>query len=170
PVAAGLTGPALTAATPSACDALARLALPDTTISAAESVPGPSFAPAGGPALSGLPAFCRVAAVMKPAVNFEVWLPRDRWNGKFQGVGNGANAGSISYAAMAAALRRGYATASTDTGHSTTNARDASWAIGHPELVVDFAYRAIHVTAEYAKKLAGAFYGGTRRHSYCVAC
>jgi feruloyl esterase len=167
---AGLTRPVLSAASPSACDALARLALPDTAISAAESVPGPSFAPAGGAALSGLPAFCRVAAVTKPAVKFEVWLPRDRWNGKFQGVGNGANAGSISYAAMATALRRGYATASTDTGHATTNARDATWAVGHPELVVDFAYRAIHVTTENAKKIVGAFYGAPARHSYFVAC
>jgi feruloyl esterase len=169
-VAAALPPPIASAAGAPSCEALARVALPDTTISAAEIVPGPSFTPPGGAALDGLPAFCRVAAVTKPAVKFEVWLPRDRWNGKFQGVGNGANAGSIGYAAMAAALRRGYATASTDTGHATTNARDARWAIGHPELVVDFAYRAIHVTAENAKTITGAFYGSAPRHSYFVAC
>ena len=88
----------------------------------------------------------------KPAVKFEVWLPLTDWNGKFQGVGNGANAGSISYPAMATALRRGYATASTDTGHTTTNARDGQWAVGHPELLADFGYRAIHVTAENGKR------------------
>ena len=38
------------------------------------------------------------------------------WNGKFQAVGNGAWTGAIGYAAMADALRRGYATSSTDTG------------------------------------------------------
>jgi feruloyl esterase len=94
--------------------------------------------PRGSNVLTGLPSFCRIVAVTKPAVRFEVWLPLSNWNGKFQGVGNGANAGSISYAAMAAALKRGYATASTDTGHETENARDARWALGNPALVEDF--------------------------------
>lgn len=169
-IATALSRPIASAAPAPSCEALARLSRPDTTITAAESVAGPSFTPPGGAPLNGLPAFCRVTAVTKPAVKFEVWLPRDRWNGKFQGVGNGANAGAIGYAAMAAALRRGYATAGTDTGHATTNARDASWAIGHPELVVDFAYRAIHVTAEHAKTMVSAFYGSPPRHSYFVAC
>jgi quercetin dioxygenase-like cupin family protein len=161
---------AVSAAAPPSCEALARVALPDTTISAAENVQGPSFTPPGGTPLQGLPAFCRVAAVTRPAVKFEVWLPRERWNGKFQGVGNGANAGAIGYPAMAAALRRGYATAGTDTGHATTNGRDATWAIGHPELVVDFAWRAIHVTADNAKKITGAFYGSAPQHSYFMSC
>ena len=152
------------------CASLTSIALPDTTITSAAEVAGPSFAPPGSPALSDLPAFCRVAAVAKPAVKFEVWLPLQTWNGKFQGVGNGANAGSISYAAMAVALKRGYATASTDTGHATTNARDGSWAVGHPELVIDFAYRAIHVTADSAKKMTQAFYRQPPSHSYFVSC
>ncbi len=71
---------------------------------------------------------------------------------------------------MAAALRRGYATASTDTGHATTNARDASWAVGHPELVVDFGHRAIHITAEHAKNLVRAFYRQPPSHSYFMSC
>src|SRR5213596_4164568 len=79
------------------CASLRSLALPDTTIKTAEEVAGPSFTPPGSSAINGLPAFCRVAAVTKPAVNFEVWLPLGGWNGKFHGVGNGANAGSISY-------------------------------------------------------------------------
>jgi feruloyl esterase len=154
----------------SSCARLASLALPDTTITSAAIVMGPSFTPAGGSALANLPAFCRVAATIRPAVRFEVWLPLSSWNGKFQGVGNGANAGSISYAAMAAALRRGYATASTDTGHQTENARDARWALGHPELVVDFAYRALHVTTEHAKKVVRAFYEQPATRSYYVGC
>jgi len=139
------------------CADLAAIALPDTTIRSAEEVAGPSFAPPGSPPLANVPAFCRIAAVTKPAVNFEVWLPLTTWNGKFQGAGNGANAGSISYAAMAVALRRGYASASTDTGHATRNGRDGAWALGHPELVVDFGYRALHVTTENAKKIVEAF-------------
>jgi tannase/feruloyl esterase len=151
------------------CAALASIQLPDTNIKSTGGVDGPSLT-IGSAALRNLPAFCRVAAVSQPAVNFEVWLPLENWNGKFQGVGNGANAGSISYDAMATALRRGYAVASTDTGHATANARDASWALGHPELVVDFGYRAFHVTTEHAKKIVETFYGRPSNHSYYVGC
>src|SRR5215468_358144 len=153
-----------------ACAALSSIALPDTTITSADEVRGPSFTPPGSQALNGLPDFCRVAGVTKPAVKFEVWLPLTDWNGKFQGVGNGANAGSISYPAMATALRRGYATASTDTGHTTTNARDGQWAVGHPELLIDFGYRAIHVTAEHGKKVTQTFYSQPASHSYFMSC
>jgi feruloyl esterase len=152
------------------CASLASLQLPETTITAAEEVAGPSFAPPRGEALSNLPRFCRVAATSAPAVRFEVWLPIDGWNGRYQGVGNGANGGSIVYGAMAAALRAGYATASTDTGHTSANARDARWAVGHPELVADFGYRAIHLTAEHAKAIVAAFYARPPDHSYFASC
>jgi feruloyl esterase len=155
------------------CASLTAMTLPDTTIKSSTEVSGPTFTPSGGEdnrPLNGLPPFCRIVGVTKPAINFEVWLPLNNWNGKYQGVGNGANAGSISYPAMAAALKLGYATSSTDTGHSTTNARDARWAVGHPELVIDFAYRAIHVTAESAKKSVQAFYGQPASHAYFNSC
>jgi feruloyl esterase len=154
----------------SSCGRLASLALPDTTITAAENVAGPSFTPPGGRAIANLPAFCRVAATGSPAVRFEVWLPQSGWNGKFQGVGNGANAGAISYEAMASAIRRGYAVASTDTGHATTNGRDAKWALGHRDLLIDFAYRALHVTTEHGKAIVKAFYGAPASRSYYVGC
>lgn len=155
------------------CGRLAALALPDTAITTAEAVTGGSFAPPGGragAALKDLPQFCRVAATSKPAVSFEVWLPLTGWNGKFQGVGNGANAGAIGYEAMAQALRRGYAVASTDTGHATTNGRDARWAMGRPDLVIDFAYRGLHITTEHAKAVVRAFYGQPPARSYYVGC
>lgn len=155
---------------PAACERLASLSLPDTTVTRAEVVQGPSFTPPGGRALDKLPSFCRVAATSAPAVKFEVWLPTANWNGKFQGVGNGANAGAISYDAMATALRRGYAVASTDTGHATSNGRDARWALGHPELIVDFAYRGLHITTEHAKAAVRSLYGRAPDHSYYVGC
>ena len=71
---------------------------------------------------------------------------------------------------MATALRRGYATASTDTGHATTNARDGAWAVGHPELVADFGYRAIHVTADNAKQIVANYYGRRASRSYFMSC
>ncbi len=157
----------------SSCKRLASLALPDTTITMAEAVPAGAFtlpAQAASQAFKSLSAFCRVAAVTKPAVRFEVWLPLANWNGKLQGVGNGANGGFIAYTAMATALQRGYATASTDTGHQTDNPQDASWALGHPELLTDFGYRAIHVMTDNAKKIVTQFYAQPARHSYFLAC
>lgn len=120
-----------------------------------------------------LPAFCRVVGVVAPEINFEVWLPQTTgnrsWNGKFNGVGNGGLAGSISYGAMMQSLRRGYATASTDTGHVDKPGSDA-WPLGHPELLVDFASSSIHMTARAAKGIIKAYYGQTPRYSYFTGC
>src|SRR5581483_1582519 len=112
------------------CDSLAALALKDAKVTSAQLVPAGQFTPpnarAGGEGpranpYKDLPAFCRVAATLTPSsdsdIKVEVWLPATGWNGKFQAVGNGGWAGVISYPAMADALRAGYATASTDTGH-----------------------------------------------------
>lgn len=172
PEARQLTAPATTASTRT-CDALTSLRLEDTTIVSARVVPAGGFVPPSGGGrvdAAALPSFCRVAAVTRPAIKFEVWLPLDTWNGNFQGVGNGANAGSIGYGAMATALKRGYATASTDTGHETANARDGVWAIGHPELLDDFGYRSIHVMTENGKTIADRFYSQPAKFSYFVAC
>ena len=82
------------------CESLAKLDLPAASITRAESVPAGSFTPPAGKAITGLPAFCRVAGVIKPStdsnIQFEVWMPASGWNGKFQGVGNGGFAGAIS--------------------------------------------------------------------------
>ena len=117
----------------------------------------------GGPAVNqyaNLPAFCRVAATLTPSsdsdIKAEVWLPASGWNGKFQMVGNGGWAGTIPYPAMAAALAAGYAAAGTDTGHVGNN---ADFALGHPEKMVDFGYRAVHETAVQAKAVMTAHYG-----------
>ena len=112
------------------CESLSSLALPYTTMTLAQMVPAGGFSLAGtGPAvpqLSQLPAFCRVAATLRPSsdsdIKIEVWLPAVAWNGKFLAVGNGGWAGTISYGALASALQEGYATASTDTGHVGGNA------------------------------------------------
>ena len=157
------------------CEALASLKLPDTTITSVKTVPAGPFTipgpppPPGAPAREPitLPAFCRLEAVIKPAVKFEVWLPASGWNGNLQAVGNGGFAGSITYAAMAAALKQGYATASTDTGHT---GGDADWALGHPELMVDYGYRAIHEMTLKAKKIIESLYGTGPRISYFNGC
>jgi feruloyl esterase len=116
-------------ASASSCDSLAALALKDTTITMAQLVPAGQFSAPGQRQGAGrganpytdLSEFCRVAATLRPTsdseIKVEVWLPARNWNGKFQAVGNGGWAGTISYSAMAEAVRAGYASASTDTGH-----------------------------------------------------
>lgn len=159
------------------CPSLATLKLPHTTITLAEVVPAGGFTrPASGrggaiPAFSHAVAFCRVAATLAPTadsdIKIEVWMPVAGWNGKFQGVGNGGWAGMISYPAMAEAIARGYATASTDTGHT---GESGSFALGHPEKFVDYAWRAVHEMTVAAKSIVAAFYDRQPRRSYWNGC
>lgn len=119
--------------------------------------------------------FCRIVGTVKPTpesdIRFELWLPpRADWNGKFEGVGSGASLGTIQYPALMRALVRGYATAATDNGHQSESGFDESWAMGQPERVVDFGYRAEHMVTQAAKMLTELFYGHAPRHSYFVGC
>ena len=159
------------------CESLAGLKLADTTVTLAEQVgagalqtTNPSLVPANRARLfAALPAFCRVAATLTPShdsdIKIEVWLPLPRadgtpggaaWNGRFQAVGNGGWTGSIPYTSLAEGVGSGYATAATDTGHVGNT---ASFALGHPEKVIDFGYRAVHEMTAKAKMIIDAFYG-----------
>jgi feruloyl esterase len=119
--------------------------------------------------------FCRVIGMVKPnaesEIDFELWLPRRQdWNGKFEGVGSNASLGTIEYQYLMRALVRGYATVATDSGHRSTSGFDVSWALGQPERVTDFGYRAEHTVTQAAKALTGRFYGSAPQHSYFVGC
>ncbi len=156
-----------TAKKPSACADLTGVKLHDTTIESGQLLPaGANAAPVGTIAKP----ICRVIGVTAPAVRFEVWLPSEGWNGKFQLVGNGGTAGVISYAAMRNALTRGYAVASTDTGHVSSGSFDSTWALNRPDLVADFGHRGTHVTAVNGKAITRAFYGERPKYSYYVGC
>jgi tannase/feruloyl esterase len=180
---------ALAVAAPASCESLAARALPHAKIDSAQPVAQGAFAAPGGrgredtagrgaggrgPArnpYADTPAFCRVSATLTPSrdsdIKVEIWMPASGWNGKFQAVGNGGWAGVISYPAMAAAVAAGYATASTDTGHTGGT---ADFAIGHPEKVIDFGYRAIHETTVFAKPIIEAFYGIAPKVSFFNGC
>ena len=165
---------ALLPASAATCDSLSKLSLPDTTITTAEVVSAGSFTAPGVPQpIANLPSFCRVAGTMRPSkdsdIRFEVWMPASGWNGKFFGVGNGGFAGAISYGGLGVAIRENYAAASTDTGHQASGT-DASWALNHPEKIVDFAHRAIHETAVKGKAIVKAFYGDAPKRSYFSSC
>ncbi len=164
------------------CEQLAQLALPDSKITSAQSVAPGAFAPPANiaPWLAGdpnfykrLPAFCRVLADAKPTadsdIKIEVWMPISGWNGRFRGQGNGGFAGEIDYRALGLAVLQGYASAATDTGHAA-GGTDATWALGHPEKIIDFAYRAIHEMTVVGKMTIKAFYGDAPQHSYFANC
>jgi len=158
------------------CAGLSTLKLPDTTITSAQEVAAGALTPPAGlpPAMAkALPAFCRVQASIKPAkdsdIKIEVWLPLTGWNGKYRAQGNGGFAGDIFYFSIAPDLAAGYAVASTDTGH-TGSPIDAGWALGHPDRIVDFGWRAIHEMTVKAKAIIQAFYGNAPKHSYFNGC
>jgi tannase/feruloyl esterase len=157
------------------CDALKALSLPNTKITTVELVQaGPYRLQGRGGQQSNsphLPAHCRVAAVLTPSadshIEMELWLPTENWNGKFLAVGNGGWAGSIDTTAMATSLARGYATASNDTGHKGGS---GSFGFGHPERLVDFAYRSMHEMTVQSKAMINAFYKRSPQLSYYNGC
>ena len=157
------------------CEVLSSLKLPDATITMAQPVAAGAFTPpaggrGGGPQFTDLPAFCRVAATLKPSadsdIKIEVWLPAAGWNGKFQATGNGGWNGNIDVNALANGIRRGYATASTDTGHQGGG---GPW-MQNREKLIDYGYRAVHEMTVKGKAIAAAFYGNQARLSYFTGC
>ncbi len=160
------------------CEDLKSLSLADTAIDTAESIAAGAFKPAAAanakqaaPNFSDLLAFCRVAATIKPTpdsdIKIEVWMPAKDWNGKLEGNGNGGWTGSITPATLATGLRRKYATAMTDTGHEGGS---GSFALGHPEKLIDFGYRSTHAMTVAAKQIVAAFYGRAPGISYFNGC
>ncbi len=154
------------------CSKLTQLNIPNLAIKSAVDVAAGAFTPPGAQRPLTLPAFCRVEMEAHPTsdsnIRLEVWIPAaDKWNQKFEAVGNGGYAGSISYPAMGTALALGYATASTDTGHT---GGELEFGIGHPEKVIDWAWRAIHVTAEISKLIIRNHTGRFPEVSYFNGC
>ena len=121
----------------------------------------------------GLPTFCRVVVEAHPTsdsnIKVEVWMPASGWTGRLQGLGNGGFAGLIDYHQMGAAMQLGSVATTTDAGH-TGDSTDATWALGHPEKIVDFGHRGIHEMTRVAKIVSRALYGADARHSYFSGC
>jgi feruloyl esterase len=168
------------------CEDLAKLALSNAVVDSAEVVAAGAFVPPPTPRRETtdpnaeptppanyklVPAFCRVKATLTPSndsdIKIEVWLPVNGWNGRFQGVGNGGWAGTIGYAALANAVKAGYAGASTDTGHVGNT---AAFAVGHVEKLIDMGYRAVHEMTVQGKSIVSAFYGTAPAASIFSGC
>ncbi len=167
------------AAAGESCASLTSLALPNTTINFAQSyTAGTTITAISGETASGSPAapagLCRVVGTVKPGprsnVHFEVWIPTDgSWNGKYQQIGNGGFAGSISLSGIANAVSRGYATAGTDDGTSGPPQGAPSF-IGNPDVLLDYGYRAIKATTDDSKAIIEALMNQAPHYSYFVGC
>ncbi|WP_158080892.1 tannase/feruloyl esterase family alpha/beta hydrolase [Pelomonas sp. KK5] len=166
------------------CDSLKSLKLTGATIVSADTIPAGSFTPPGSTtAFDNLPEFCRVVATATPAtgssIGIELWLPSKSWNGRYQQVGTHGTGGVLYWSEMAPQLRRGFATGATDTGHTLPAPvsgqpllanRGSVWAIGFPERVKDYGYRAVHELVDKAKQTILAYYGRKQDYAYFNGC
>ena len=124
----------------STCDNLSKFSLPNVTITSAQSVAEGAFTPPASPGpgqpntalFKDLPEFCRVMATLTPSsdsdIKIEVWLPASGWNNDFQAIGNGGWNGTMGYGPLAEGVKRGFATAGTDTA-TPAAARASPWGI-----------------------------------------
>jgi feruloyl esterase len=159
---AGYSGGTLAPKT--ACEELAALKLPDVVQLSARAVAAEGAAPA----------HCRVSGVIDPEVAFEVNLPA-QWNGRFYMIGNGGHAGEapddpMRAAQRADALAHGFAMASTNTGHDARKEPQGTFVLSNPQKAIDYAYRAVHVTATTAKEITNRYYAQAVAHSYWNSC
>ncbi len=154
------------------CEDLTRLNLPRITVRSATVIPAGAFRlPNARPdaAAFNVPQFCRVIAVVQPELDFEIWLP-ERWNRKYEAVGNGGLAGTFPFNAMVDPLERGYAISGTNTGHVNANGGDATWALGHMDRIINYGQRGVHEMALASKALVQSYYGAAPAHSYFNGC
>jgi feruloyl esterase len=175
-VAAALLTAAADVAWADPCQTIAGASVPNTVITATQSVPAGTYQAPNGQSFAGMPAFCRVVAYVSTLpgehVGIEVWLPTG-WNGRFEGLGNGGFGGSIVYSALAAAVQQGYAAANTDTGHTGGSVgaigQPLPWAQNHVQLV-DWGHSSIHLMTESAKVIVKEFYGRAAKRAYYDGC
>lgn len=120
------------------------------------------------------PEFCRVTGTLSPEIAFEVSLPV-KWNGRFYMFGNGGHAGEAldtpsRISQRNAALQNGFAVAQTNTGHDSRSEPGASFVLSNPQKAIDYAYRAVHLTATTAKAIIADYYDNAVSYSYWNSC
>jgi hypothetical protein len=163
------------------CEGLINLSLPHGQVTAAQTVTGGTFntppgcttGSTGCTTNTGLPQFCRVAGTATPTndsiINFAVWIPTDdSFNGKYEQLGCGGFCGSISYSGLTNAIKRGYASAATDDGSQAGG--QPTFALGHPEKIIDYGYRALKETTDKSKTIITALTGQGPQRSYFNGC
>lgn len=166
--AAALAAPAAADTPAERCGALKDLVLEAGFVTSAQVVA----------AAGDLPAYCQVRATALPAISIEVRLPLEGWNGKYYQTGCGGYCGVLGRAdagggfinAMGPGLAKGYATATSDSGHHGMSVVDAGWAYSNPPAERDWGWRSIGETQRVAAATIDAFYGEAPAHSYFQGC
>jgi feruloyl esterase len=175
-IACSALGASAVAGTPTSCESLTNFAFPDATISSAQSQAGGAYvAPdAWHLAFTNLPPYCEVQATIKPtpdsSIGVRVWMPTQRYNGRYLGTGNGGYAGGFFFSELADGINRGFATANTDMGATGAAGVNADAMVGHPEKWKDFGWRATHLMTLFSKALINTFYGNPANRSYFTGC
>lgn len=160
-----------------ACElgSFAALQLQGATVTAVAEVAANSYRPAGSNnAIQNLAAFCQVKGQARPTsdslVNFELWVPKEGWNGKLVTTGNGGYSPALSYNDMAYAMRQGYAVLGGDTGHQSTDPNEMFWGVGHPEKIRDWGTRSINAITVPGKAVLAHLRGEGARKAYYYGC
>ena len=186
-LAASCTAFAANARGEQSCAELANLKIDGVEITNALSVPAGAAVPASYPRYTGaLPAHCRVEGVIDPrkgvggeefGIGFALALPeKDAWNGDFMMQGGGGGDGVInypvgaSYAGDQPALVRGFAVASTDSGHKAKNGGFDFSFMRDQLAYLDFAYNANAEVAGVAKRIIATYYEKPAGYSYFIGC
>lgn len=112
----------------------------------------------------------RAASSAGSDIRFEVWLPTANWNARLLGIGAGGSLGAINRPDLGLGVNRGFAAVATDNGHRGYRWNDSAWALGHPERIEDFGYRAHHLATQAAKALVKRFYGRREAYAYYFGC
>jgi feruloyl esterase len=146
------------------CEAIGQFKSKDISKISAAAVPA-------GPAA---PAFCQISGLLSPEIAFEVSLP-DKWNGRFYMIGNGGLAGEAlddagRVAQRNGALKLGFAFAQTNTGHDARKEPGGTFIMTNPQKAIDYAYRAVHLTASTAKDMTKDYYGKPVSRAYWNSC
>ena len=169
------------------CTDLKGLAIKDVEITKGEVVSAGAMIPVPYAGTVGpLPAHCHLEGVIHRrkgvggeefGIGFALSLPTpDAWNGDFMMQGGGGGNGVVaypmgsSYTGEKPALSRGFAVASTDTGHKAkTGPFDFSF-IRDQQAYLDFAYAANAEVAEVSKQIIGHYFRKAAAYSYFVGC
>jgi feruloyl esterase len=114
-----------------------------------------------------------VNGLIQPEIRFELNLPAN-WNRRFYMHGNGGFAGETPEFGprplyRANALKLGFATVQTNTGHDAVAEPLATFALSYQKRV-DYAFRAVHLTAVEAKRIVAAYYARAASYSYWDGC
>jgi hypothetical protein len=158
------------------CSDLAKLKLPDTTIASAQLVPAKAAESTITGEVPGYRSFCRVVARVRASadsdIGVEIWLPVEGWTGVFHGNGSGGFGGTfaLGYSGMADGLRRGFATATTDTGTAPATPLEGDALIGQSRKWRDWGSLSTHVMTAAGKAITKAFYGKDAQRSYYTGC